>query len=573
MKISDYIASFLDAQGVEQVFEVVGGMITHIVDSIFRQGKIRLISTHHEQAAALAADAVGRITGTPGVATATSGPGAVNLLTGIGSCYFDSSPSVFITGQVNRSEQKGSIPIRQLGFQETDIVSMARPIAKASWRVESPEQVPTLLAEAFDLSQSGRPGPILIDIPMDVQRAEISVKPPSRVTVRIPDYTDEKGIQELFNELDLAQRPLVIVGGGIRAAQAADLFMTFLNTVKIPTVHSLMGVDFVASGHPLRVGMIGTYGNRWANLALGRSDFLLVLGSRLDIRQTGSDTAAFRGGRKIYHVDCEHAEINNRVKGCRGIVADLRSFLEAAVRASTTRTFRERSDWVREIAELKRAWPDTEELQGLSKINPNEFMHQLSAASSLASAFIVDVGQHQMWAAQSLDTNANQRFITFGGMGAMGSALPAAIGAALVRPCCPVVVISGDGGFQLNIQELQTVVHNRLPLKMVILNNQCYGMVRQFQQSYFQGRYQSAYWGYSAPDFAAVANAYGIASCTLDEPSDVETALGRLWNDPNAPFVLQVMIDTYANVYPKVAFGRPITEMEPFAKPSEMEGT
>jgi acetolactate synthase-1/2/3 large subunit len=573
MKVSDYIASFLDAQGVQQVFEVVGGMITHIVDSIYRQGKIRLVSTHHEQAAALGADAVGRITGIPGVATATSGPGAVNLLTGIGSSYFDSSPSIFITGQVNRSEQKGSIPIRQLGFQETDVVSMARPITKASWRVESPEQVPMLLAKAFDLALSGRPGPVLIDIPMDVQRAETSVKPPSQVQVWIPDYTDKKVIQELFNDLDLAQRPLVIAGGGIRAARATDLFRTLLETTKIPTVYSLMGADVIPSAHPLRVGMIGTYGNRWANMAIGRSDFLLVLGSRLDIRQTGSDTAAFKGSRKIYHVDCEHAEINNRVKGCHGIVTHLRSFLAAAVQTSATQTFRERSEWAQEIAELKRAWPDTAELQGLSKINPNEFMHQLAGASESATSFVVDVGQHQMWAAQSLDIRANQRFITFGGMGAMGSALPAAVGAALACPLGPVVVVSGDGGFQLNIQELQTVVHNRLPLKMVILNNQCYGMVRQFQQSYFQGRYQSTYWGYSAPDFAAVANAYGIGSYTLDGPSEAETALDRLWNDPDAPFLLQVMVDTFANAYPKVAFGRPITEMEPLAEPSEMEGT
>lgn len=571
MKVSDYIASFLYAQGVRQVFEVVGGMITHIVDSIYLQGKIRLVSTHHEQAAALAADAVGRISCTPGVAIATSGPGAVNLLTGIGSCYFDSSPSVFITGQVNRNEQKRQIPIRQLGFQETDIVSMARPVTKASWRVETPEQVPILLAKAFNLATSNRPGPVLLDIPMDVQRAEISGKPPSQVSSSIPQCADKNAIEELFNELDLAQRPLVVVGGGIRAARAADLLVTLLENTKVPAVHSLMGVDVVPSAHPLRVGMIGTYGNRWANLAIGRSDFLLVLGSRLDIRQTGSDTVAFRGSRIIYHVDCEQAEINNRVKGCRGIVADLRSFLAAAAQISTTRAFRDRSDWVHEIAELKRAWPDTAELRGLSKINPNEFMHQLAAASNLGATFVVDVGQHQMWAAQSLDLGIGQRFVTFGGMGAMGSALPAAVGAALARPDAPVVVISGDGGFQLNIQELQTVVHNRLPLKMVVLNNQCYGMVRQFQESYFEGRYQSTYWGYSAPDFARIANAYGIPSGTARGSSEVQDALDAMWKDPNAPFLLQVMINHLLNVYPKIAFGRPITEMEPLAKPLDIE--
>ncbi len=571
MKVSDYIADFLYAQNVKCVFELVGGMITHLIDSLNRQGKIQIVSVHHEQAAAFAAEAMARITGVPGVAMATSGPGATNLLTGIGSCYFDSIPAVFITGQVNLKEQKGNRPIRQLGFQETDIVSMAVPITKAVWRVQSPEDIPLILEQAFACALSGRPGPVLIDIPMDIQRSEITAKISKQVFGADAAEYDNQAINDMVLNLKASQKPLILAGGGLRSARVVSLFRKFVDQVKVPVVNSLMAVDVLPYTHPLRVGLIGSYGNRWANLAIGRADFLLVLGSRLDIRQTGSDVDAFKGDRKIYHIDCEAGEINNRLKGCKAILAHLRPFLSEALKSFAGSTFPERIEWLDEISELRRLWPDTKELDGTPGVNPNKFLHQLSQASRQATAFTIDVGQHQMWAAQSLDLNDTQRFLTTGGMGAMGFALPAAIGAAIATRNEPVVMISGDGGFQINIQELQTIVHHHLPIKMIILNNRCCGMVRQFQQSYFDERYQSTLWGYSAPDFVQVAQAYGIAGRTVRGPDEVQLALAAMWLDPNAPFLLQVMIDTYTNVYPKIAFGHPITEMEPFAKPIEME--
>jgi acetolactate synthase-1/2/3 large subunit len=573
VKLTDYIGEFLHAQGVRQVFEVIGGMITHLVDSLHRQGKIRIISVHHEQAAAFAAEGSARISGIPGVALATSGPGATNLLTGIGSCYFDSSPAVFITGQVNRHEQRRDRPVRQLGFQETDIVAMAAPITKAAWRVESPDEVPLLLAEAFRLALSGRPGPVLIDIPMDVQRAQISAEVPGRISPPAGDPPQQAVIDDVLAALRRAQRPLILAGNGIRIAQAADLLRSFAMRVQVPVVNSLLAVDALPATDPLRVGTIGSYGNRWANLAIGRADLLLVLGSRLDVRQTGSETAAFKGSRIIYHVDCDAGEVNNRVTGCVAIVSGLRAFLQPAFERCAQETFPPHAEWREEIAALKRTWLDTAELANVPGINPNDFLHRLSAASGAAAAFVSDVGQHQMWAAQSLDLGSEQRFLTSGGMGAMGFGLPAAVGTALACPNRPVVMIAGDGGFQLNIQELQTVARNRLPIKMVILNNRCHGMVRQFQQSYFGERYQSTYWGYSAPDFARVAQAYGIAGHTVETVDALDAAIRWLWAEPAAPALLQVMIDTFANAYPKIAFGRPITEMEPLAKPVEMEGT
>lgn len=572
MKTSDFIAAFLEQHGVPCVFELVGGMITHLLDSLHRRGRVPIVSMHHEQAAAFAADAVGRISGIPGVALATSGPGATNLLTGIGSCYFDSSPAVFITGQVNCSEQKGSRPVRQLGFQETDIVSMAKIITKAAWATKRAEEVPGLLRRAFELATSGRPGPVLLDLPMDVQRHDLA--PPAEMQAVSPlpaPKSDPAFIEEVFASLRTAQRPLILVGGGLRAARAVPLFRRVASALGIPMVHSLMAVDALPYGHPLRVGMLGTYGNRWANLAIGRADFLLVLGSRLDIRQTGSDTAAFKGERRIYHIDVDEAELNNRVQGCRTGIWDLAAFLKEAESAVSHLRCAEYTPWLAEIDELRKTWPDTAELGDVPGINPNMFMHQLSAAMSQAAVYLTDVGQHQMWAAQSLELNADQLLLTSGGMGSMGFALPAGIGASFALPGRPIVVIAGDGGFQCNIQELQTVVRNRLPLKMVVINNGSLGMVRQFQQSYFDCRYTSTVWGYSAPDFSRVAEAYGIPSETVRQPGEVPAALARLARDPAAPALLQVMIDVTANAYPKIAFGQPMTAMEPLAVPAGME--
>lgn len=571
MKATDYIARTLERRGVRHVFEMSGGMITHILDSLATKTRIRIVSTHHEQAAAFAADASGRMTGTPGVAMATSGPGATNLLTGVGSCFFDSVPAVFITGQVNRYELRGDRAIRQLGFQETDIVSMARPITKAAWQVEEVEQLPRLLGAAFDLATTGRPGPVLLDVPMDIQRAAVVVDDTEESAAPAADSV-AIDIEKVFADLRRARRPLVLAGGGIRASRCQRELREFALATGVPVVTSLMARDALAYHDPLHAGLIGTYGNRWANLAIGACDFLLVLGSRLDIRQTGSDTRAFRGDRVIHHVDCDPGEINNRVTECRATVTDLRTFFAAALPIARAAPFPRHGSWLADIEALRRQWPDTRELD-VNGINPNQFMHDLSRVSGDAAAYVVDVGQHQMWAAQSLELGAAQRFITSGGMGAMGYALPASLGAALSADGKPVVVIAGDGGFQSNIQELETVVRNRLALKIVIVNNRCHGMVRQFQESYFERRYQSTYWGYSAPDFARIAEAYGIASRTVSAAPEVPDAMAWLWSRPAEPALLQVMIDTFANTYPKIAFGRPNTEMEPFATPVRMEST
>lgn len=574
MKVSDYIAEFLRIQGIDCVFEVAGGMITHILDSCYRIGNMNIISVHHEQAAAFAADAYGRCTGKPGVAFATSGPGATNLLTGIASCYFDSSPGLFITGQVNTHEQKGTRKIRQLGFQETDIIAMAKPITKKCFKIENPEQVESMLKEAYECTISDRPGPVLIDIPMDIQRAKIDVSEIIPIERKIQTSNSlAQQINTLREEIKKANRPLILVGRGIQSAFAVKEFLKFIKMTQIPVVTSLLALDAIPFDHPLRVGFIGTYGNRWANLAIGAADLLVVIGSRLDIRQTGADVPGFRKDRTIIHIDCDESEVNNRVKDCIPIISDAKEFLIQANIQLSDCDFPSCSSWLTELASVKNKWPDTDELKNCDGINPNVFMHKLSRDSKNAIAYIADVGNHQMWAAQSLEIKSEQLFMTSAGMGAMGFALPAAIGASLANGKMPVTAIIGDGAFQFNIQELQTIVRNRLPIKIVIINNKSLGMIRQFQDSYFEGRYQSTYWGYSAPDFAAIATAYGISAKTITTPDEIDSGTSWLWDKHDEPSLLQVMVSHKMNVYPKIAFGKPMTEMEPFAQPTEMEST
>lgn len=559
--VADQVADLLVEREVVAVFELTGGMIARLLDAVHRKGRTPIVSMHHEQGAGFAAEGAGRITGGACVAMGTSGPGATNLLTAVGDCYFDSVPAVFITGQVNRNEQKGDHQVRQLGFQETDVVSMAKPITKWAYAISEPEEVIPVLRRAFDLAESGRPGPVLIDIPMDVQIAEVAVPesaPPAARSLLASGDDLAVFAAALGDAVAASDRPLIIAGGGIRAGGATELLAQFVAKSGIPVACSLMAVDVLPASDPHRVGFIGSYGNRWANLAIGKADLLIVLGSRLDVRQTGALAQQFKGDRPLFHVDIDAAELGSRISGTRTLAADLRVFLPYAEAILPTRRY---SQWLHWIERKRAEFPDTQELRGCLGINPNVFMRELSASATDAGGFVVDVGQHQMWAAQSLQLTQGQRFITSGGMGAMGFALPAAIGVTLAA-AEPVVVIAGDGGFQCNIQELQTVAHHKLPVRIVVMNNATLGMIRQFQESYMDSRFQSSLWGYSAPSFAAVAGAYGIPARQITEPDETSQALQWLNSARSGPALLEVAVDTFTNAFPKIAFGSPITVME-----------
>jgi acetolactate synthase-1/2/3 large subunit len=561
VKASDLIAEHLVAYGVDRVFEMTGGMITHLLDSMHLNGGIEITSMHHEQAAAFAAESWARMTGIPGVALGTSGPGAINLLNGIASCYFDSVPGVFITGQVNRDELCTGRPVRQIGFQETDIVSMAKPITKAAWLLDDPEQVADRLAAAFELALAGRPGPVLLDIPMDVSRADIASTPPRTLVVERMDAS-AADLDRTLEVLDRSERPLILAGGGVRAAAGAHELRGFAAATGIPVITSLLGIDAIAYRDPLRVGLIGSYGNRWANLALGRADTLLVVGSRLDIRQTSACVDEFGAGKTIIQVDVDAGEFGQRIRGVQAIQADAGRFLRQALQAWDGRPALDLAEWRGEIAVERDRWPDSAELASMPGIHPSDVMHALSRHTPWAAAYVSDVGQNQMWAAQSLEVGEDQRFLTSGGLGSMGYALPAAIGVSLARGSAPVVCVTGDGGLQVNEQELESVVRLGLPVKIVVMNNGCLGMVRQFQDDYLESRRQSTEWGYGAPDFVALGEAFGIPSERVGPPELLDAALGRLAADPTTAGLLDVTICGDSSVSPKVMFGRAVFDME-----------
>lgn len=591
MKASDFVARYLEASGVTHVYELVGGMITHLLDSISNTSQIAIVSCHHEQAAAFAAEGHARISGVPGIALATSGPGATNLLTAIGSCYFDSIPAVFITGQVNTHELKGLRPIRQLGFQETDIVSMVTPICKSAVQIERAIDLPTALEQAFRLALEGRQGPCLVDLPMNVQAdliddavAEKAIDFCYKQAVHGCDWSfpscnseverelQMQEFQSLLQAIEQAERPLLLMGGGCASPRNRQASRQIADLFAIPVVHSLMGVDVLPGDHPLRVGFIGSYGNRWANKALGSADLLVVLGSRLDIRQTGSDLQSFCEGKEIWQIDIDQTEMGVRVQAQRQLSCSIQVAASYILSLVTTAQFRH-PQWLKQIHALRDQFPAVYEYAvEPNEVNPIQVLQVLSELTPSPCHYITDVGQHQMWAAQSLAFAQRDRFLTSGGMGAMGFGLPASIGAAFSDLEAMTILISGDGSFQLNIQELETVIRNNLNLKIVLFNNHCHGMVRQFQESYFDGKLQSTVEGYSAPDFIAVAKAYGLTALKMQSKEYLYESISWLLGT-SGPALLEVPLSVRSKVYPKLAFGRRFGEMEPQARPIAMEST
>ncbi len=565
MKVSDYVIDFLVSRGVTHVFEVCGGSITHLLDSLYGRKDITAVSMHHEQAAAFAAEGYARASigtgmgGGIGVAMATSGPGATNFVTGIGSCYFDSIPCLFLTGQVNTYEFKFDRPVRQVGFQETDIVRIVAPIVKHAELIRDEHGIRYHLEKAVHVAKQGRPGPVLLDLPMNVQRAEVA--PGSLAPFpdeKAPGEMGDTATEDVVRLIGSASRPVILAGGGIRLADATRELYELAHRTGIPVVASLMGRDAFPHGD-LFCGMIGTYGNRYANLAVANADLVLALGTRLDSRQTGTMPETFARGACLVHVDIDPHELNNKIKADVAVNSDVKTFLAALNRRLIAGP--DVTPWRRTIDGYRSRYPSFGRPAG-DGIGPNHLMHCLSRYLPEDAIVCADVGQNQMWAAQSLELKRGQRFLTQGGMAAMGSALPMAIGASFAAPGRPVFVVTGDGGFQLNVQELETVRYHRLPIKVILLNNGCYGMVRQFQEQYFNGRLQSTVLGYSCPDYLKVANAYGIPAFRIGRGAEVGPALERTCS-LEGPAFLEAVIGRDIVVSPKLSVGRPVEEQDP----------
>lgn len=569
MKASDVIAKVLSANNVTVGFELIGGMIAHLVDSINVLGETKLISLHHEQAAAFAAGGVARATNNNnlGLALGTSGPGATNLVTGIADCWLDSNPCIFITGQVNTHELKGKRNIRQQGFQELDIVSIVKSITKYAVQIETAADIVTELQKAIDIAVSGRPGPVLIDIPMDLQRAEIDestltyLAGKTAVTSSLTELNKETKtqLQDALTSLSIAKQPLFIIGGGAVNEPSFAVWQEQVARLRIPHVASLKGSEKTPAldGY---WGMIGAYGTRTANYAVQNADVIIVLGSRLDVRQTGADVGDFaRLATRIIQIDLDPAQLDNRVKGHVSIHASCEQFYQEYLE-SISNNLEMCPNW---LTTLEQHWQNKfiNEYEELT-ISPFNICAILSKRFAKQPVhFVTDVGNNQMWVAHSLLLSPSQMIHHSGGLGAMGFGIPTAIGVHYATNY-NVVSISGDGGAQLNIQELDIIARENLPMLTIVVNNESLGMVRAFQEMYFEGRNQSTYWqGYSS-SFCEIGKAYQMKSLRIETEAEFDAAVLAFTENP-IPTLLEVVMRDARECKPRLAFGNPIDKQYP----------
>ncbi|BAV99611.1 acetolactate synthase 2 catalytic subunit [Lysobacter enzymogenes] len=540
-----WLAQALAAEGVDTLFGYPGGTIMPFYDAL-HGSDLKHILVRHEQGAAFAANGYARASGRVGVCVATSGPGASNLVTGIADAMLDSVPMVCITGQVATSLMGTD------AFQELDVFGMTLPIVKHSFLARSVDDLPRMLGEAFRLARSGRPGPVLIDLPKDVQNADASHLPahtplPTDAVPAAPDASYHEAAALIAH----ARKPLVYGGGGISLGGAVESFRAFVEGSQIPAVLTLKGLGALPADHALNLGMLGMHGNRAANLSVQECDLLIVVGARFDDRATGK-LAEFAPNARVVHMDLDACEIGKLRHADAGVRGCLRRSLDALTPAITAQ-LQGRNGGAR------RAWRDTclqRKRECAPRYDaPGETVYApalLRALSERAPQAVVacDVGQHQMWVAQHWRFDDPRKHLTSGGLGAMGFGVPAALGAQLENPDATVICVSGDGSFLMNVQELATIARYRLPVKIVLLDNQALGMVRQWQELFFERRYSEIDLS-DNPDFCAIAAAFGIKAMYVDRADSVEEALTYMLDTPG-PVLLHVAIDQAANVWPLV---------------------
>ncbi|HET6485994.1 MAG TPA: biosynthetic-type acetolactate synthase large subunit [Spirochaetia bacterium] len=546
MKLSgaSLLIELLKRQGVEIVAGIPGGANLPLYDAQ-GQSSIRHILVRHEQAGGFVAQGMARSTGTAAACFATSGPGATNLLTAIADAKLDSIPIVAVTGQV---------PSKLIGtdaFQEVDTYGMSIPVTKHNFLVRSAAELLEVVPEAFRVALSDRPGPVLIDLPKDVQQAAIEVdgwpEPGARET---PSGPDGAVMARMARTIAAAERPLLYIGGGAVASAAEEEIRTLSASCSIPVVSTLMGLGVMPLEDPLYLGMIGMHGSRATNFAVDRCDLLIALGVRFDDRATGS-IAGFAPKAKVIHLDIDEAEIGKIRRPDISAACDVKQALRRLLHLVGTA---DRPAWRAEIADLRAKYSLPEPTD---ESHPGTLMKRLAAAAPENAVVTVDVGQHQMWAAQWWPVRHARSFLTSGGLGTMGFALPAAMGAALAHPDRPAVVLVGDGSMLINIQELATIAENELDVRICVLNNGHLGLVRQQQELFYGKRYVASRFA-SRPDFAAIARGFGIRGCTLTLPHD-QTALARALSE-RGPVLLDIALPETENVLPMVPPGKGNTE-------------
>jgi len=537
-------------EGVEVIFGYPGGAVIPIYDVLYDTPQIRHITTRHEQAAAHAADGYARATGRVGVCIATSGPGACNLVTGIATAYMDSVPLVALTGQV---------PTYMIGndaFQEANITGITYSITKHNYLVKDVDELPRILKEAFYIARSGRPGPVLVDLPKDIQNSYTTSPYPDEVKIRSynPHYEgNPKQIKLAAKEIDRSERPVIYAGGGVVSSGASKELYEFAHHTNIPVTTTLMALGAFPENDPLSLKMLGMHGTRYANYAICEADLIIAVGARFDDRITGK-VSEFAPKAKIIHIDIDPTAISKSVRVDIPIVGDAKDIL-SKLKALTKNKNRE--VWHRKIAEWKEKYPLKYIRNG--KLKPQFVVEKIYEVTKGKAIICTEVGQNQMWAAQFYCHTRPRNFISSGGLGTMGYGFPASMGAQIGRPGEIVFDIAGDGSFQMNIQELATVSRENIPVKVAILNNGYLGMVRQWQQLFYKGRYSQVDIS-GIPDFVEVARAYGVEGIRVEKEKEVEEALKKALSI-NGPVVIDFRVDPEENVYPMVPAGAALYEM------------
>jgi acetolactate synthase I/II/III large subunit len=574
MKLSDYLAEFLAKEGIHHIFEVIGGASVHMVHSIAERKDISYIAVQHEQGGAMAAEAYARLTKNMGAAMATSGPGMTNLITGIACAHFDSIPVIYITGQVNTTESRNGRKVRQVGFQETDIADIVSPITKFSVKLGSAKDIRYVLEKAFYIARSGRPGPVLVDIPMDLQRAMIDEKKlkkfnPSEIKIDVDTKKEVKEkITQAISLIKKSKRPVVIAGGAIRYADQIKEFDEFIKLLTFPVVATWSGIDVVPHDHPLYRGQHGVYGSRGANFAVQNSDCIISIGSRLDTRITGGKPETYAREAKKIVVDIDKAELykNRGLNPDIGICADVRDVLPIFIDALKKEKIQNITDWLTKTKQLMEKYPKVlPEWRKRNKlVNPYYFIEILSQLLPNNTVTITDCGGNLTWTIQAFHVKKGQRLFSAMGNSPMGYSFPASMGASIALGKKPVICIIGDGGMQINLQELQTMVRYKIPVKVFIINSVSYAIIMQFQQEWFNSKYYGTIPqnGYSAPDFTKIAKAYGLKAIHIDSHKGIENKIKEVL-DYKGPIICEVMVPPDSPLIPKLSFGRPIEDQSP----------
>jgi acetolactate synthase-1/2/3 large subunit len=579
MKLSDYVALFLARQGIRHVFAISGGASIHLIHSVAKTPGIDFVCPQHEQAGAMAADAYARATRNLGCAISTSGPGATNMLTGVCCAYYDSVPVLYITGQVATFRQKGDTGVRQIGFQETDTVAIYRPVTKYAIQVTDPRRIRYELEKAVYLAKSGRPGPVLLDLPDDLQRSEID---PEELESFRPEQENSDPVEMSVEKMDRliellrkAHRPIVILGSGIRLSKAEKEAKKLVEGLGLPVAPTWGMMDFLPSDHPLVVGGFGTHGTRYGNFAVQNADLVLVIGARLDTREAGWPFKSFaREANKIV-VDVDINELNKFEKyGMQvdlKVHSDAKQFLTALCARMEDIVLPDMNDWKGRICEWKSKYPICPpRYYEEEDVNPYVFFKTLSKASCEGAAIVLDTGCALAWMMQAFDVKRNQKIFHDFNNTAMGYALPASMGVSLALNRGAVICVTGDGSLQMNIQELATVTRHQLPIKIFLLNNHGHSMIQQTQDQWLGSKYyaSSVKGGLASPDFVAIARAYGFKTFKVERNQDLGRAVGRVLTQ-EGPVFCNVEIRPEHRVSPQTKFGRPIEDSEPLLDRNE----